>query len=692
MRNLILFIFLLVGISLNAQTTAFSETFESANSLTLTNGTQTNKWFRGSANQCNGLSSLYISNNSSAYTYTNTSTSVVHAYFNVVIPAGATSIQLSFNRKIVGETTCSTCDYLQIWSCINTFAPTAGTLITANANRVLLGTISNSAICSTTTYTLTGVAGTTRRIIFTWRNDSSAGSTPALIDNITVTYTPASTAPSCVASPTAPTNSATNVATNQVLSWPAVSGATGYDVYFGNSATPPLVSTNQAGTSYTPTLSTGVTYYWKIVPRNSVGLATGCSTWSFTTITPPSNDLCSGATSLPCATSNLAGTTVNTISETPPASALTSNFGVWYSFTGDGQQTTISSTAVFDHEMVILTGNSCGSFSIIASKDDNISNVAESYIFTTTNSQQYYVWIAHYSTGNTTTGTFTISRTCTAPPSPPSNDNPSGAIQLTVNSSITYSTYTNLYSTNTTTESTPSCASYTGEDVWFKVTVPPFNVNTLEFDTQTGDITDAGMSIYRGTIGSLTEIECNDDDSPNGAMSYITRSDFVANETIYIRFWEYGGGTTGTFKLSVSTNQPLPVELLYFDGIKYPTFNMLKWATASEHNSSYFDLERSTDGIEWRVVGTKTAAGNSTEKITYSYLDAINQFTIHYYRLVQYDIDGKFKIYGLIAIDNSNGFKRVVKYINLLGQEIGPEYKGIVFEIYEDGSSKKTIR
>jgi len=146
------------------------------------------------------------------------------------------------------------------------------------------------------------------------------------------------------------------------------------------------------------------------------------------------------------------------------------------------------------------------------------------------------------------------------------------------------------------------------------------------------------------------------------------------------------------FNFGSQNNNPLPVELLYFNGTTYPTFNNLKWATASEQNSSYFDLERSTDGIDWRVVGTKTAAGNSTEKITYSYLDVINQFTIHYYRLVQYDIDGKFKIYGPIAIDNSNGFKRVVKYINLLGQEIGPEYKGIVFEIYEDGSSKKTIR
>ena len=120
---------------------------------------------------------------------------------------------------------------------------------------------------------------------------------------------------------------------------------------------------------------------------------------------------------------------------------------------------------------------------------------------------------------------------------------------------------------------------------------------------------------------------------------------------------------------------------------------MLKWSTASEHNSSYFDIERSIDGIEWGIVGTKQAAVNSNTQINYSYLDAINQFKIHYYKLVQYDIDGQFKVYGPIAIDNSNGFKKVVKYINLMGQEVNPDNtKGLIIEIYDDGSIRKMIR
>jgi hypothetical protein len=137
---------------------------------------------------------------------------------------------------------------------------------------------------------------------------------------------------------------------------------------------------------------------------------------------------------------------------------------------------------------------------------------------------------------------------------------------------------------------------------------------------------------------------------------------------------------------------PLPVELLYFEGTQYSTFNMLKWATASEQNSSHFIVEKSTDGENWREIANKPSAGNSTEKLYYSFSDDINYLGLNYYRLVQYDIDGKFEIYGPIALNNEIKEKKIIKYVNLMGQEISPETSGVVFEVYEDGTSKKIIR
>src|SRR5690554_3291670 len=48
--------------------------------------------------------------------------------------------------------------------------------------------------------------------------------------------------------------------------------------------------------------------------------------------TAPPNDLCSGATNLPCGTTNLAGTTVNSTSVAHGTGCSMSNYGVWYSF------------------------------------------------------------------------------------------------------------------------------------------------------------------------------------------------------------------------------------------------------------------------------------------------------------------------------------------------------------------------
>jgi len=74
--------------------------------------------------------------------------------------------------------------------------------------------------------------------------------------------------------------------TNDILSWQDGGNyPTGYDVYLDTVDGTTLVSDNQTGTTYTPTLEPETTYYWKVVPYNSFGPATGVVTWSFQTPT-----------------------------------------------------------------------------------------------------------------------------------------------------------------------------------------------------------------------------------------------------------------------------------------------------------------------------------------------------------------------------------------------------------------------
>ena len=82
-----------------------------------------------------------------------------------------------------------------------------------------------------------------------------------------------------------PANGATGVVVAPALAWNASSEAASYNVYFGTTSVPPLV-TSTTGISYAPgTLAASVTYYWMIAAVNSAGSANS-ATRSFTTGAP----------------------------------------------------------------------------------------------------------------------------------------------------------------------------------------------------------------------------------------------------------------------------------------------------------------------------------------------------------------------------------------------------------------------
>lgn len=151
------------------------------------------------------------------------------------------------------------------------------------------------------------------------------------------------------------------------------------------------------------------------------------------------------------------------------------------------------------------------------------------------------------SSSYSTTATFTVLAGMT-------NDNCSGAIPLTINSSCSYTNYTNVGATASSGVPAPGCASYSGGDVWFSFVVPANGQVTV--DTQTGGVTDSGMAWYTGTCGTLTLLECDDDDSANGLMSSITRTGLTPGATIYVRFWEFGNDNLGTFGICATSPGP----------------------------------------------------------------------------------------------------------------------------------------
>ena len=133
-------------------------------------------------------------------------------------------------------------------------------------------------------------------------------------------------------------------------------------------------------------------------------------------------------------------------------------------------------------------------------------------------------------------------------------------------------------------------------------------------------------------------------------------------------------GGTGNFRLVVNSignsATSLPVELVSFDGKMYNDDVALEWTTASENNSDYFIIERSTDGSSWSKISELDAAGNSTQILNYITFDENPPRGIVYYRLKQYDFDGQNETFGPISVNIFDNSDCDFTFYNLSGQLI----------------------
>lgn len=135
---------------------------------------------------------------------------------------------------------------------------------------------------------------------------------------------------------------------------------------------------------------------------------------------------------------------------------------------------------------------------------------------------------------------------------PPVNDDCANATVLTPGSVFNTNSLvgTNVFATASSGAPAPGCATYSGGDVWYQVTVPASGSITVETNNNSSNITDTGMAVYSGTCGSLSLVECDDDDSGDGSFSLISLSGRTPGEVLLVRVWEYGGGTEDTFQVS----------------------------------------------------------------------------------------------------------------------------------------------
>ena len=434
--------------------------------------------------------------------------------------------------------------------------PVDGTFYTA-ANIATLGT-GLSFIQSGSSYNIssTGLTGNTTYYYYVYAYTNSTYCTGSPVYNTSGALI--GTGTTCPGSPTGITTTGiTTTAFN--LNWTAPlggsSGAITYTVqittnagYINNIPGSPFTVADPTTTLSVTGLTAGTTYYYRILASNGCSSAytNGSVTTSIT------NDNCATSIALTTNTTStcVTSTTGTTIGATQSSAGCTgtADDDVWYSFvaTATSHTITVIPSTLTDVVFQSYSGN-CASLTSLGCVNNTSSTSTEtSTISSLTIGNTYYVRVYSYSNGATYSGNFSI---CITTPVAPINDNCSGAIALTVNTTttcVTSTTGTTLFGT----QSQVGCSGTADDDVWYsfvatstsqKVTVSPVTMSNVVFQ------------VFSGTCAGLTSLQCTNATS-GSAIEASTVAGLTIGATYYVRVYSSGNASgNGSFNICITT-------------------------------------------------------------------------------------------------------------------------------------------
>ncbi|MCH2230667.1 MAG: T9SS type A sorting domain-containing protein [Crocinitomicaceae bacterium] len=186
------------------------------------------------------------------------------------------------------------------------------------------------------------------------------------------------------------------------------------------------------------------------------------------------------------------------------------------------------------------------------------------------------------------------------------------------------------------------------DDYDFAVYGPNVTCNALGTPIRCSD---AGIT---GATGIGGDTDFTEDVNGNGLVQSLS---VTAGETYILVVDEWtptGAGYDLIFGGSALLDcSVLPVELSEFNVGYVPEENVvdLNWITESERNNDRFEVERSTDGVNFEVINIVRGAGTTENENHYYTLDQNPSLGVNYYRLNQFDIDGNGKYTEVRAVN-----------------------------------------
>ncbi|MES2589640.1 MAG: T9SS type A sorting domain-containing protein [Bacteroidota bacterium] len=199
-----------------------------------------------------------------------------------------------------------------------------------------------------------------------------------------------------------------------------------------------------------------------------------------------------------------------------------------------------------------------------------------------------------------------------------------------------------------------ACGMSIDNDSWMKFTA---GSTTVVIDYAVSNCTNnygVQLSVFSGSCGAMSLLagSCVNYASNNSTGTW-TFTGLTIGNTYFIRTDGYAGDLCSYSFSPVSGVIILPIELASFEVETLESgYNKLKWITASERNSDYFEIEKSTNGIDFYSIGKVDAKGNSTEKLSYYEFDKALNSSETYYRLKLLDLNASYTYSNVVSVKN----------------------------------------
>ncbi|MES2847717.1 MAG: GEVED domain-containing protein [Bacteroidota bacterium] len=160
------------------------------------------------------------------------------------------------------------------------------------------------------------------------------------------------------------------------------------------------------------------------------------------------------------------------------------------------------------------------------------------------------------------------------------------------------------------------------------------------FKTVSGEFIPSGTSVNFDSVVNDLELQ------------NVNTTGATINGILYAQFNGINSFSGGTAASGVGPSTPLPVGLLAFNAQRAAKVNKVTWTTSQEINTDKFIVERSTDGRNFTAIGEVAAAGNSSNNISYSYIDYTPAMGVNFYRLKVIERNGSLKYSAVRSVRN----------------------------------------